>query len=133
MIVIERPGLRMIELPGLLSIVIELPGLRLWNPTNTREHHMVRAKRNAQQKAAAWAAVKAAMGRRSFRGTAIVQIVRQGPRALDDDGATASAKWIRDGVAYALGLDDADPRIRFAVSQERRKGYGVRIELEELT
>jgi hypothetical protein len=87
-----------------MNVAIDRPGLRLWNPSNTREHHMVRAKRNAAHKAAAWAAVKVAL--------------------------TASAKWIRDGVAYALGLDDADPRLLFVVDQERRKTYGVRIIIE---
>ena len=35
-------------------------------------------------------------------------IVRHGKRKLDSDNLAASAKFVRDGVADALGIDDGD-------------------------
>lgn len=59
-----------------------------------------------------------------------VTITRLSTRTLDDDNMVASAKNVRDGVAEALRVDDADPRVRFSYAQERAKAYGVRIRIE---
>jgi hypothetical protein len=48
-----------------------------------------------------------------------VTITRVSPGRLDDDGATASAKHVRDAVAVWLGVDDADHRVRFVVEQAK--------------
>jgi hypothetical protein len=48
-----------------------------------------------------------------------VTITRVSPGRLDDDGATASAKHVRDAVATWLGVDDADHRVRFVVEQAK--------------
>ena len=53
-------------------------------------------------------------------------IVRVSPGRLDDDGATASAKHVRDTVAAWAGVDDGSARIRFVVTQEKGAA-GVRI------
>lgn len=68
-----------------------------------------------------------------FRGAAfhVVRITRIAPRLLDSDNLEASLKYVRDGVAKALGIDDRDPRVRYVVDQ--RKGEPktnlVRLEL----
>ena len=37
---------------------------------------------------------------------------------MDDDGLTASAKHVRDGVADWLGIDDGDQRLTWIVKQD---------------
>ena len=59
-----------------------------------------------------------------------ITLVRMGPQALDTDNLSISAKHVRDGIADALQLDDADPRLTWEYAQERRKTYGVRVEIE---
>lgn len=73
------------------------------------------------------------LGRRPLPLT--VHIVRQiGPRGrqLDTDNLVRAAKAIRDGVADALGIDDADPRVAWVYGQERAAAHGVKIELRSL-
>ena len=99
---------------------------------NHREHRAKKSERSAKQKEAAWAAVLSSRAPRLLRPPFVVTITRLGPRMLDDDGASASAKWVRDGVAAALGVDDGDvERIKFCVRQETCKRYGVKIEIAE--
>jgi hypothetical protein len=63
-------------------------------------------------------------------GALRVRIVRLGPRLLDDDNATAAAKWVRDAVAMMLGADDGPGgRIEWKADQERGPLWGVRVEL----
>jgi hypothetical protein len=30
---------------------------------------------------------------------------------MDSDGVAAAAKYVRDGIARAIGIDDGDPRL----------------------
>ena len=60
----------------------------------------------------------------------IVEIIRVGPRRLDDDNCAYSAKQIRDGIADAIGIDDGSPRYTWKYSQEKSKDYSVRIVIE---
>lgn len=62
----------------------------------------------------------------------IVTLTRIAPRPLDGDNLQGSFKHIRDGVADALRLDDADSRITWSYAQERGKPkeYAVMIEIE---
>lgn len=46
-----------------------------------------------------------------------ITVTRQGVRAMDDDGCVAACKPVRDEVARWLGIDDADPRVRWIVEQ----------------
>ncbi len=111
-------------------ITINLPNMRLRNTLNYREHRAKKSARSAKQKEAAWAAVLASRAPRMLRPPFVVTVTRLGPRELDDDGASASAKWVRDGISVALGVDDGDvERIKFCVRQEKCKYYGVKIEI----
>lgn len=104
-------------------VVVELPGLRLVNPLNNRQGWRAVSGRGKREKAATHAAL---MGRRAPPGPWVVTITRVSPGRLDDDGATAAAKHVRDAVATWLGVDDADHRVRFLVEQAKGPA-GVRI------
>lgn len=101
---------------------------------NDREHFSQRLKRVKREKEAAYTAAIAAF--RSVGGmqvrTAVVTLTRLAPgNGLDDDNLTGSMKAFRDGVAAAIGIDDADKRVQYRYAQERvgRSGWGVRIDI----
>lgn len=58
-----------------------------------------------------------------------VIITRVGPRMLDPTAnLPVSAKAVEDAIAALFGIDDADPRVKYAV--EQRKGpYAVEIQV----
>ena len=108
------------------AVVVELPGLRLVSEANTRAAaHWARTKRTEL--------ARAVVGR-AFRGVALpplplrVCLTRVGPRTLDDDNAAGACKALRDAVAAAVGVDDADPRVAWRVSQAKG-AYGARVTL----
>lgn len=115
---------------GVASVIIH--GLRLrslanWRPS-TRERiaypKMIRA---AVMHALGFVDAKALAFKTSPCMTrAVVTVTRVGPRLLDDDNATASAKATRDEVAAWLGVDDGDGSVRWEVAQERGP-YAVKI------
>lgn len=57
----------------------------------------------------------------------VVTLERFAPQLCDDDNLAGSLKHVRDGVADAYGIDDADPRIRFAVKQEKNRQWIVSV------
>lgn len=101
------------------TITARIP-VRLVNALNAREHWAVRAKRaKAQRQATKLAMYKACRLIAMDPSTPItVTITRCGGRRMDDDGLTASAKHVRDGVADWLGIDDGSPRITWLVRQD---------------
>lgn len=60
-----------------------------------------------------------------------VVVTRCGPRAMDDDNRTPTAKGIRDSISRWLGVDDRDPRVRFIVRGDEGggQGYAVRFSI----
>jgi hypothetical protein len=62
----------------------------------------------------------------------VVTLTRLSPSTLDDDGAVACCKWVRDGVAAALCIDDGSRHIRFVVRQRKckRGEYGIEVRIE---
>lgn len=119
-----------------MSIIAILDGLRVRNESNERSHHMVRAKRAKTARALARMRLAGPVLEQRRAGALalplVVTLTRIGPRMMDDDGAIASLKACRDGVADALGIDDRDPRVQWRYGQERGKPrqYGVRITVE---
>ena len=114
--------------PGVLRLSIK--GLKLVNALNAREHWSKASKRAAAQRALTTAAL-ASVGAWGVELPLTVTITRHGPRKLDDDGATASAKHVRDAVAAWLGVDDGDDdRVTYRVAQQVQRGYGVVIVVE---
>ena len=113
-----------------LSVPIQMP-----NPLNAREHWGAKARRAKSHRLAVYAAAKLAGVLEDIRLVplpATVTITKVGPRRLDDDGATASAKHVRDEIAQLLGIDDGDPEVTWVVKQESRGSgvYGCEIEIQ---
>ena len=102
-------------------------GLRLDLTPNARLHpqQVARCRRREHQVVAA-----ALRGITPPAGPWRVTITRVGPRAMDDDNRTASAKGVRDSVAAWLGVDDGDDRARWEVRGEVGRGYAVRVQIE---
>ena len=64
-------------------------------------------------------------------GMLIVVLTRLAPsNGLDpDDNLRTALKWVKDGVAKVIGLDDRDRRIKWLYDQRREKDYGVFVEI----
>lgn len=60
-----------------------------------------------------------------------VRLVRIAPARnhLDDDGAVAALKTVRDEVARLIGVDDGDARVKFTVGPQEAGAWGVRVEI----
>lgn len=88
---------------------------------------MVRSRRvKAEREATGWALVASGEPKTL---PVTVQLTREAARAMDTDGLAASFKGVRDAVAEWLGVDDADPRVRWEYAQTKAKGFAVTIEL----
>lgn len=103
------------------AIVVDLPGLALLLSPNARYHRLAAAVMRSKEREAVARALAALEGCPiPPRPPWHVEIVRVGPRTLDDDNATASAKGVRDAVAAWLEVDDgAVDLVRWTVSQSR--------------
>lgn len=115
-------------------VVVELPGMRLVNISNTREHWSKRAKRTSAQRFAAWAATLKAIGTSDIAPPYVCTIVRIGPGKMDRSNIYVAAKACEDGICDALGVNDGDEaNWTLTCTQEKpAKGgpkYGVRVEL----
>ncbi len=102
---------------------------RLVSLTNSREHHMAKARRAKQQRGDAKMAAIAALGRVDTDRSWLITITRQGRRYMDTDNLASSAKHIRDGVADALDIDDGDARLHWKYWQVCPLPYGVHVEM----
>lgn len=94
-----------------------LSGLRLTSLANesrgqSRKAAIIKGAKRADMKAYGWRVAKV-LGR--LPAEAIVAIVRVGPKALDDDNLTSSAKNLRDGLAAGWGIDDGAERVDWRV------------------
>lgn len=107
-------------------IAFTLPGMRLVNLANDHTHWRVRQRRAADQRGTA-RIVARAKGVDGLGFPVSVTITRIGPGRLDSDGLIISAKHVRDGIADAMGIDDADDRVQWFVTAERAKEWAVRI------
>ena len=109
------------------AVTVRLAGMRLASTLNAREHWGDRRRRERaqlRQLLDALGGVPLPAGP-PWR----VTVVRVGPRKLDSDNLTASAKHLRDALARWLGVDDGDEgRVRFEVEQARGP-YAVRVEV----
>ncbi len=105
--------------------------LRLVSPNAVRGHWGGHVKHQRNEHGLARLVMTPAL--RSLRDNprpCVVTLTRLGPRTLDNDNLLGACKWVRDGVAKALGLDDADPRIEWRYAQQKSKTYGVTIFVE---
>lgn len=108
-------------------------GMRLPSVANLREHWAAKARRTGHHRRAGFALARSATSEAEraalLAAGCVVTLTRQAPRALDDDNLASAFKAIRDGVAAALGVDDRDPRVRWAYEQARGPA-AVRVRLE---
>lgn len=127
-----------------MTITVEVP-INVRNPTNTREHHMARAKRVKAQRGAVGMLLRANKDARRFstlglftkRAAAerwvdvtLTRVYSGQQRAMDDDGNIAALKHVRDEVAAYFGVNDNDPRVEWKYAQQRGGIRAVRIEFE---
>lgn len=105
--------------------------MRTYSEANRREHWARRAARAKEQRAVAKAALAAWVDKARPELPLIVRLTRIAPRGLDGDNLQRSLKAVRDGVADALGVDDADARVQWRYKQGREgtRYYAVRIEI----
>jgi crossover junction endodeoxyribonuclease RusA len=107
---------------------------------NNREHWRPVATRAKNQRGLTAMVVRAMVKPRP-QVPCVVLLRRVAPGELDDDNLQGALKHVRDGVADALGVDDADKRVLWKYEQRRvsrrRKGalpgseYAVEIEIIE--
>lgn len=115
-----------------MSFEITVPVLPKSLNESRYEHHMVRYRREGQEKFL----VSSMLNTSKIPKPPLpvkVTLVRCSSGVLDDDNATASMKHIRDVIAKWYGVDDGDPeKIQFIVTQEkvRRKSQGTKVRIE---
>lgn len=93
-----------------------------------RLHFMERSRVLRSQRHTGYLLTVAALGRTRARPHTVT-ITRIGPRAMDDDNAAGGCKGLRDGIAFALRIDDGDSRVRWQYKSSKRKDYAVKIDL----
>jgi hypothetical protein len=96
---------------------------------NTRQHWAVRANRVKQHRNAARLMMDTHRPERLWESLRI-KLTRISPRLIDSDNAVGSMKAVRDGIADALGISDADPRVTWEYGQEKGKPPAVRVDIE---
>lgn len=117
-------------------MIVAIPGLRLANTLNTREHW--RRKADAAKRQRHTVALVLRTHPKPL-GPVVVTIVRVAPRSLDSDNLAGACKSVRDGVADWLGVDDgvAERRGDVVWQVAHRKGgvgeYGVEIRVEAVS
>lgn len=109
------------------SVILLAKGLRLDATLNARAHWSQTARKRAKERAVIDAAL-AHVNR--TEGPWRITISRIGPRRMDDDNVTASAKGVRDAVARWLGIDDGDERATWITRAEVARGYAVRVQVD---
>ena len=114
-----------------MEIVIPV---RTKSEANLRCHWGERARRAKRQRVAARILVRAAFMRLIQRGPCggyRVTLTRVAPRVLDSDNLHIRLKGVRDGVADALGISDADGLCSLSYAQRRGKRgeYAVAVDI----
>ena len=62
----------------------------------------------------------------------LITITRIGKRKMDDDNLAGSAKYVRDGIADGLGINDGDEKAAIWIyKQEIGTQYGCRVTIEK--
>ena len=104
--------------------------IKLECATNKREAwYVTLPKKRAQRYEAKFTTLAAFPFRKVFGKRFVITITRYGLRKMDDDNLATSAKYVRDGIADALGIDDGDSRIKWEYKQEIGKAYGCKVQI----
>jgi len=126
----KRPCLNPTGFEDGAAMVCIIPGIKLVNGANAREHWGTRKKRAKEQREAAHYTLLSEFGKVPPSLPLRVTITRLSKGKMDDDGLTISAKHIRDGIADWVGVDDGSSGYTWVVEQEISKSWGVRIRIE---
>ena len=120
-------------------IVLRLP-IKIESEGNRRDHFRAVAARKKAQRDPTYDAVEERWRSTPLETPLYVTLTRIGPRKLDDDNLASGFKFVRDGVAKAVGIDDGDrSRIRWRYRQKtgkelalggKRPKYAVEIRIE---
>ena len=108
-------------------VTVVAKGLRLDATPNARAHWSTTAKKRTREREVI---TRALAGLTPPAGPWRVCITRIGPRPMDDDNRTASAKGTRDAIAAWLGVDDGDSCVAWEVRGEVARGYAVRVQID---
>lgn len=116
-----------------MSVVIDIPGLRLISEANDRCHWRVRWHRTRTQRLRVAEYLTLYRGHlKSLRPPLAITLTRLGKRRMDCDNLAGSFKAAADELCQFLGIDDGDfERLSWEYRQEIGKDYGLRIELKE--
>lgn len=110
------------------SVSVTLP-IRTRSESNMREHWAAKHRRAKSQRLTVALTLRPQVI--PLRGFAAlnVMLTRVAPRRLDDDNLRGALKAVRDGVADALGVNDADERVTWLYAQRSGppKAYEVHI------
>lgn len=58
----------------------------------------------------------------AYRVALLITLIRVGKAKLDDDNLASSFKGLRDAVAKSIGVDDANPRLKWIYGQVETRG-----------
>lgn len=105
---------------------VDVP-IKTCSPNGSHGHWSAKANRAKSQR---FAVMCAMAGKPLPKLPVTVTITRVGKKKLDSDNLAISAKHVRDQVAAAYGIDDADERYTWNYSQRVGKHYGVEILIE---
>lgn len=114
-------------------VSFRIPDLRIVSESNARNgtiraRQVAWARRREQKRIAAeWTATEMAAQSWSRRPPPpwAVKLIRVAPRRLDDGNLEAALKWVQDGVAAGLGVDDREIKWSYAQRREAARQYGV--------
>jgi hypothetical protein len=116
-----------------VTIVCEIPDMKLPSMKNLRTHWSTLAKLTANQRLAAALAVRSVTMKKERTMPAVVTITRCAPRKIDSDNLARACSAIRDGIAQAWGVDDGNEGPKgwtWRYGQTVAKKATVRIEIE---
>lgn len=107
------------DVKWLLSFVVPVA---LVNDANARDHWRTSYARHEQIKQttlAMWLKHSAKVPKSTWQppNRVKVVVVRHGKKRMDKDGNWSSAKYLIDGLAYGMGIDDGAPHVDWEVSQ----------------
>lgn len=114
---------------GALTIRVDLL-MRTVSESNARGHWTRHAKRHQNQRGGAMLLTRVAVvvERRRRGPPSSVVMRRVAPRLLDEGNVAASLKYVQDGVADGLEINDGDRAIRWTYEQ-RIGPYAVEVDI----
>jgi hypothetical protein len=107
------------------DVVVMLP-LQTKSEANQRGNWRTKEKRRKEQVNVASLGIRSGTLHHRGRRVSRVEMTRIGPRKLDTDNLHGALKYVRDGIALGLGIND-DTDIWFPLQEKHPCLYGVRV------